>query len=281
MITQRTFIAGKYRLNLGERTLVMGIINITPDSFSDGGLMFDRDKAIAYGLDLASKGADIIDIGGESTRPGSEPVNLQEEIDRVIPVISALAPEINIPISIDTYKAKVADLALKAGASIINDISACTFDPQMLNVIMESNAGVILMHIKGTPRNMQKDPHYNDVVSEVRMFLSQQVEHLTRQGIERQRILVDPGIGFGKTLEHNILLLRNLKQFQNLGIGVLVGPSRKSFIGLLTDKPVNERLEGTLAAVAVCALNGADLVRVHDVPQTIAALKVVDAIVRG
>ncbi|MBM3325933.1 MAG: dihydropteroate synthase [Calditrichaeota bacterium] len=258
----------------------MGIVNVTPDSFSDGGLTFDRGEAVEQGLKFADAGADILDIGGESTRPGSEPLGLQEELDRVIPVISALAKQVNIPLSIDTYKAEVARRALDAGASIVNDISAGYFDPQMLETISTGDAGAVLMHIQGTPRDMQRHPHYNDVISEVRQFLVNAVAGCNEKGIARERILVDPGIGFGKTLEHNLSLLRNLDKFQDLGIGVLVGPSRKSFIGLLTERPVGERLEGTLAAVAACALGGVDVVRVHDVAQTIVALKVADAIGR-
>lgn len=255
----------------------MGVLNVTPDSFSDGGESFEFESAIRTAARLIEEGADIIDIGGESTRPGSESVSPDEELRRVIPVIEELVKRFTIPLSIDTCKSAVARRALEAGASIVNDISAGTFDPEMASVVSEFKAGVVLMHIKGTPRDMQKDPQYSDVVSEVRTYLKDAAQNFERAGVSRDRILVDPGIGFGKKLEHNLDLIGRLSEFQGIGAGVMYGPSRKSFIGMLTGKEVKQRLEGTIAAVVAGALHGADIVRVHDVAQIVDALKVADA----
>ncbi|MBM3328337.1 MAG: dihydropteroate synthase [Calditrichaeota bacterium] len=277
----RHFKAGQFDLTLGERTLVMGIVNVTPDSFSDGGLAFEQEAAIARGLQLASEGADILDVGGESTRPGSEPVPAGEELRRVLAVIEALAGEVSIPVSIDTCKSSVAREAIKVGASIVNDISAGTFDSDMARVVADSTAGVVLMHIQGTPRDMQKNPRYNDVVREVGDYLKGATVRFEQSGVARERIMVDPGIGFGKLLEHNLLLLKNLTALQGIAAGVLLGVSRKSFIGLLTGRPVGERTNGTLATISSLAGRGADVVRVHDVAATVEALKIADAIRSG
>jgi dihydropteroate synthase len=249
----------------GGRVLVMGVLNVTPDSFSDGGAFLNPDAAADRALAMEREGADIIDIGGESSRPGAEPVPLEEELRRVLPVLERLRGRLRIPISIDTTKAEVAEAALQAGAEIVNDISALRFDPRMGEVVARSGAGLVLMHMRGTPKTMQQDPTYADVVAEVRDFLAQRVEHAVSLGIDRELIAIDPGIGFGKTVEHNLELLRRLPELCELGHPVLVGPSRKSFIGAVLDLPVEERLEGTLAACAVAVVRGADIVRVHDV----------------
>ena len=252
-------------LRLSERTHVMGIVNITPDSFSDGGRFFDAEDALKQGIALAEEGADIIDIGGESTRPGAEPVNAEEEISRVAPVISALRERLETPISIDTTKAEVARAALDAGADIVNDVSAGLFDPQMLPLVSERGVPVVLMHMLGKPRTMQQDPRYDDVTQEVKAFLEERARGALAAGVARDKIVIDPGFGFGKTREHNLELLRNLHRFTELGYPVLVGTSRKSFIGATLDLPVAERLEGTAATVALAVANGAAIVRVHDV----------------
>jgi len=249
----------------GGRVLVMGVLNVTPDSFSDGGAFLNPDAAADRALAMEREGADIIDIGGESSRPGAEPVPLEEELRRVLPVLERLRGRLRIPISIDTTKAEVAEAALQAGAEIVNDVSALRFDPRMGEVVARSGAGLVLMHMRGTPKTMQQDPTYADVVAEVRDFLAQRVEHAVSLGIDRELIAIDPGIGFGKTVEHNLELLRRLPELCELGHPVLVGPSRKSFIGAVLNLPVEERLEGTLAACAVAVVRGADIVRVHDV----------------
>lgn len=279
--TPRVFKARGKQLVIGERTLVMGIVNVTPDSFSDGGDAYNLNDAVERTLRLVEEGAEIVDIGGESTRPGSEPATLEVELGRVIPVIEAVSGRINALISIDTYKAEVARQALMAGAHIVNDISGGNFSQNMTNVVAEFDAGVVLMHIQGTPRNMQQNPHYDDLIGEIRDYLFDAVQRFKALGIQRESILVDPGIGFGKNLEHNLALLKNAHAFSDLAAGVLIGPSRKSFIGLLTDRPVKERLEGTIAAAVICSLHGADIIRVHDVKPVINALKVADAIKTG
>ena len=263
----------------GSRTHLMGILNVTPDSFSDGGKFFDHDMALARGEHLAQAGADILDIGGESTRPGSDPVPEQEEIRRVVPVIRALREKIDVPISIDTYKSAVARAALDAGAVIVNDISGLTYDPAMAEVIREFSAGVVLMHVLGKPKTMQDEPKYGDVVREVREFLAKQVGVAEQHGIEH--IIIDPGIGFGKTIQHNLELINRLDQFASVGCPVLVGPSRKSFIGKILDLPSDDRVEGTAAAVTACILHGANLLRVHDVKEMKRVSMVADAIKRG
>ena len=269
---------GDRELECGPRTLVMGILNVTPDSFSDGGLFLDHESAVAQGLRMAEEGADIVDIGGESTRPGSDEVPVAEEIDRTVPVVKRLAAELDIPLSIDTRKAEVARAALDAGATIVNDVSAAR-DEDMFHVVRDSEAGLVLMHMLGEPKTMQENPEYEDVVREVREYLGARLDAAVAAGIDRERLCVDPGLGFGKTYEHNLELMREIDSFLDLGAPLLVGPSRKSFIGkALDDAPLEERLEGSLGAVAWLAGRGAHIVRVHDVKETVRALKVVDAI---
>ncbi len=265
--------------NLSEKTLIMGILNVTPDSFSDGGRFFDSKRAVDRALQMEEEGADIIDVGGESTRPGSEPVPLEEELRRVIPVIEALAKRLSVPISIDTYKAEVAKRALEAGASVVNDISGLRFDPKMAEVVADSDAAVVIMHIKGTPKDMQTNPHYDDLFGEIIGYLREGIEIARAHGIGEDRIVVDPGIGFGKTAEHNLQIINRLERFSVLGRPLLIGPSRKSFIGMvLGGVPPSERLEGTAAAVAVAVLKGASIVRVHDVKEMVPVVRVAEAI---
>jgi dihydropteroate synthase len=267
---------------IGKRTLLMGVLNVTPDSFSDGGLFFDSEAAIEQGLRMAEEGADLIDIGGESSRPGAEPLSADEEMRRVIPVIESLAKQIPTPISIDTYKANVAREAVAKGAKIINDISALTFDPDMLPLAAKLNVSVCLMHMRGTPKTMQDDLIYGDVVAEVKEFLSTRIDSCLQAGIKKEHIWIDPGIGFGKDLEQNLELLRNLPELKSLGYPVLVGPSRKGFIGkLLGGLPPEERLEGTEAVVAYSISKGVDIIRVHDIIATKRVITITDALVRG
>ena len=280
---------GSHRLELGRRTCVMGVVNVTPDSFSDGGRFLDSRAAIDQGLRLAAAGADIIDVGGESTRPFSEPVPADEEIQRVVPVIAALAKTIRIPISIDTTKAAVARRALEAGAAMINDITALRSDPGLGPLAAESGVPVVLMHMQGEPRTMQVAPRYDDLVAEIRLFLQQAADAAEERGVPRARLIVDPGIGFGKTAEHNLELIRRLPEFAGLGLPLLVGPSRKAFIRRLVKpeggqdiSPGHPAVEtGTQAAVAAAILKGAHIVRVHDVANTLATVKVADAIMNS
>jgi dihydropteroate synthase len=280
---------GRHRLELGRRTCIMGIVNVTPDSFSDGGRFLDPRSAVAQGLRLAAEGADIIDIGGESTRPFSESVRADEEIRRVVPVVAELAQQIRIPISIDTSKAAVARRALEAGAAMINDITALRSDAGLAELAAEFGVPVILMHMRGEPRTMQVAPRYEDLVGDIYAFLQAAADAAERQGVARERLIVDPGIGFGKTAEHNHQLIRRLADFAGLDLPLLVGPSRKSFIRRLVkpagapdippDLPIVET--GTQAAVAASILNGAHIVRVHDVANTVATVNVVDAIMNS
>ena len=268
-------------LPYGERTLVMGVLNVTPDSFSDGGQFFSTDKAIAHAEQMVAEGADIIDIGGESARPGSDFISEEEELRRVIPVIEHLAPRISVPISIDTTKSSVARAALAAGAEIVNDISGLRFDAGIAEAVAESKAGLVLMHSRGTPKNMQTLPSVQDVVTEVINGLSESIALAEQNGVPRERIAVDPGIGFGKTGEQNLELIAKIdnltREFPDLPM--MVGTSRKGFIGkLLGDAPANERLYGSIATVVAAVFKGAHIVRVHDVQATIEALRVVDAI---
>jgi dihydropteroate synthase len=257
----------------------MGVVNITPDSFSDGGRFFHTKAAIERAVELQAEGADIIDIGGESTRPGAEWVSLSEELRRVIPVIETLAGELTIPISIDTSKPGVASRALAAGAGVVNDISGLQSE-EMMKIIAQNNAGVIIMHMKGTPADMQRNPEYDHVIGEITEFLQKRKSSAIVHGIDEAQIALDPGIGFGKRLQDNLEILQQLRCFKKLASPLLVGPSRKSFIGTLTGLVVDERLEGTLASVVLAAANGADIVRVHDVAAVKRALLVADAIVR-
>ncbi|MEQ1855265.1 MAG: dihydropteroate synthase [Longimicrobiales bacterium] len=253
----------------------MGVLNVTPDSFSDGGRYLRVEDAVRQGLRLAEEGADILDVGGESTRPGSDPVSEQEELDRVAPVVERLVASVPVRLSIDTYKPRVAEVCLARGATLINDVSGLA-DPEMIRVAREGGAGVVIMHMRGRPKTMQQDVAYDDVVHEVRAFLAARAAAARGAGIDE--VMVDPGIGFGKTAAHNFELLRRLGELTSLGVPVLVGPSRKAFLGSLASQlPPSERLEGTLAAVTLAAWNGASIVRVHDVLQTKRVVEVVDA----
>lgn len=248
-----------------SKTLIMGIVNVTTDSFSDGGKFLETNKAVAHALSLEQEGADIIDIGGESTRPGAMPVDLETELQRVLPVIEGIRSVSNISISIDTYKSNVAKRALDSGADLVNDISGLRFDEQTVHVVRDYKVPVVLMHMQGTPGNMQTNPFYTDLLKEVLGFFQERVEFCIRNGIEKKQIILDPGLGFGKRIEDNFELLRKLKHICDLGFPVLTGPSRKSFIGSTLNLPVNERTEGTAAAVTASVLNGAKIVRVHEV----------------
>ncbi len=270
-----------YTLELGRRTHIMGVLNVTPDSFSDGGRYLQRDKAIEHGLSMARDGADIIDVGGESTRPYSEKISSDEELDRVIPVVQALRKNLRIPISIDTCKADVARQALKAGASIINDISALRFDPDMISVAAEAGVPVILMHMQGSPRDMQANPTYENLIPEILDFLKGAMDKGVAGGIGKDMIIVDPGIGFGKTFDHNLQIIRELAQFNALERPILLGPSNKAFIGHILHKEPHDRDTGSMAAVAAGVLNGAHIVRVHNVKKTMETVKMIDAIKRG
>lgn len=251
--------------NNNTPTLVMGVLNVTPDSFSDGGQYLDTKSAVFHALKMAEQGADIIDIGGESTRPGSDPVSINDELARVIPVIEGIRGESTISISIDTYKSIVARAAIVAGANIINDISGLNFDPEMVNIVRDHRVPIIIMHIKGTPKNMQVDPQYDDLIQEVIDYFQKQIDFCRDNGVPKSKIILDPGIGFGKKLNDNFILIRELKRFTELGYPVLIGPSRKSFIGLTLDLPVEQRFEGTAAAITAGIMNGARIIRVHDV----------------
>jgi dihydropteroate synthase len=257
---------------------VMGIVNVTPDSFSDRGRTSTPEEAIEHALRLVDEGADLLDIGGESSRPGALPVDQEEELRRVIPVVAAVARRVAVPISVDTTKAEVARRALDAGAVIINDIQALGGDPDLGPVVASSRAGVVLMHMAGTPRTMQADPRYGDVVAEVRAVLAARVAAAEQMGIPRARIAIDPGIGFGKTLAHNLELLRNLDQFATLGCAVLIGTSRKSFLGTLTGRPVDQRTTASVVSALAAVLKGANIVRVHEVAAMVDAIKTWTAI---
>ena len=276
----------QHRLELGKRTCIMGVVNVTPDSFSDGGRFFDADVAVAHGLKMVDDGADIIDVGGESTRPFSDSVPAEVEMERVLPVIRELASRISVPISIDTTKSEVAEKALENGAAIVNDVGALRMDPQMGAVAAKHGAPVILMHMKGTPKTMQVDPVYDDLLGEIREFLGEAIRRALDSGISREKIIVDPGIGFGKTIDHNLSILANLKAFEPLDAPVLVGSSRKAFIRKLlkgedglepsADQPEVEM--GAQASVAAAILGGAHIVRVHNTANTHSTARIADAI---
>ena len=268
----------KRTLILGKQTLLMGVLNVTPDSFSDGGLFFNKEKAISHGLRMVEEGADIIDIGGESTRPGSKPLELEEELRRVIPVIEFIAKEVNVPISIDTYKSNVAQRAIEAGAEMINDISGLHFDPSLAQVAVKEDVPLVLMHIRGTPETMQKDVHYDSLFSEILQYLKDSIQRAESAGLDPRQIIIDPGIGFGKTVEDNLLIIKNLYEFRILGKPILLGTSRKSFIGKILNAEAGDRLEGTLSSIAIGVLNGAHIIRSHDVLQAKKAIAVADAI---
>lgn len=257
----------------------MGILNVTPDSFSDGGRFTGIDAAVSHGLAMEKAGADILDIGGESTRPGAEPVSEREELERVMPVIERLAGAVKVPISVDTYKPRVAALALRAGASLINDIGATLENPDMVEVLAGSNAGYVAMHMQGTPRSMQMNPQYADVVGTVRLFFETCMKRLTEGGISAGRVALDVGIGFGKTAEHNLQLLARIQSFTDLGRPLLLGVSRKSFIGRIANAPLEARLPGGLAAACLAVHDGVSVIRTHDVAETVQALRVTEAII--
>ncbi len=260
------------RVLLGRTPWLMGIVNVTPDSFSDGGRFFDVEAAVAHGLELAAAGADILDIGGESTRPGSDPVPLEEELRRVIPVVTRLAQQTKVPLSVDTTKAEVARRAVEAGAVIVNDVSGLRFDERMPEVCRDARAGVICMHMQGTPKTMQRNPHYTDVVEDVRRFFTERLDWLESRGIGREQVVLDPGIGFGKTAAHNLQLLSHISVFRELGRPVLIGHSRKRFLGQLLGRKVDERNSGTLGVAIAAAMQSVDILRVHDVQATRDAL---------
>ena len=271
---QKSLTCGKYNLSF-DKTILMGILNVTPDSFSDGGLFFDPKAAVEHAKQMAKDGAQVIDIGGESTRPGSAQISQEEEFRRVKPVIEALLNKVDVLISIDTYKPKVAEECLKLGVHIVNDVTGLA-NKNMLNVVKKYQAPIIVMHMKGKPKTMQKNPIYEDAVAEIKKFLADKISKARKAGIKD--IIIDPGIGFGKTTEHNLQILKRLHEFEELGCPILIGPSRKTFIGTINGVPPSERREGTLAAVAIAAMNGANIIRVHDVKECRRAVQIADAI---
>lgn len=267
-------------IHLGQKTLIMGILNVTPDSFSDGGLYYSQQKAIDYGLQMIADGADIIDIGGESTRPGAAAVSIREELKRVMPVICALSLQKNIPLSIDTTKAEVAKEAVAAGAEIVNDVSALRSDKKMAKTIQDSKAAVILMHMRGKPQNMQKgDLSYKSLMNEILVYLKKSIDLAMRSEIEKNNLVIDPGIGFGKSAQDNYLILNNLAELKALGLPIMIGTSRKSFIGRIIGEDTAKRIEGTAATVTAAILNGCHIIRVHDVAFMKKVAAVTDAIV--
>ncbi|MFC1515127.1 dihydropteroate synthase [Thermodesulfobacteriota bacterium] len=277
---------GRHSLELGAQTRIMGIVNVTPDSFSDGGNFFSYDAAVTHGEKLVADGADILDIGGESSRPFSEPVSADEELRRVLPVIEKLVDSTSVPISIDTTKAVVARKAIESGASIINDISALRIDPGMPAVAVEYGVPIIMMHMLGTPKTMQVSPEYDDVIEDIKTFLEAAKNRAENAGILREKIIIDPGIGFGKTVDHNLLLIHHLREFSTLGVPVLIGPSRKAFIRNILKDPSAKDIQpdlpmvetGTQAAIAAAVLNGAHIVRTHNVANTRVTVDIIDAI---
>jgi len=268
-----------FHLSLGKKTSIMGVLNITPDSFSDGGLFWERDKAIAQGENLAAQGADLLDIGGESTRPFSDPVSVEEEIRRIAPVIRELVKRISIPISVDTYKSEVAKAALDAGAGLVNDISALSFDPDLAKIVAEYRVPIILMHMQGSPRDMQVNPRYNHLLEDLHHFFQDRITLAQDRGIPKERILIDPGIGFGKTFSQNLILIKRLDYFQDLDRPLVLGTSRKAFIGHLTGQEPLNRDWGTAATLTVGVWQGAHMVRVHNVAAAKQVLAVADALV--
>ena len=267
-------------LSFGHRTLIMGILNVTPDSFSDGACYLGVAAAIDHAKEMAKDGADVIDVGGESSRPGASPASAEEELARVLPVVEGLVDEISVPVSIDTCKSEVARRALETGAHIVNDITALQGDAEMAKVVAEMGAGVILMHMRGTPRTMQQSPVYDDVVSDISSWLQRRIEYAETEDIPPDHIAIDPGIGFGKTVDHNLEILRRLDEFRHLNKPILIGTSRKSFIGKILDLPVNSRIEGTAATITWAIAHGADMVRVHDVKTMHRVARMTDALCR-
>ncbi len=275
---QLSVVRGHRILTFGEKTYVMGVLNVTPDSFSDGGRYAELDAALNHVEEMIEAGADIIDIGGESTRPFAKPITVDEELSRVVPVIEAIRKRWDVLLSVDTYKAVVAEAAISAGADIINDVTALRHDPAMVDVLLNHRVPAILMHMRGMPQNMQIRPRYDDVVGEVIAFLRDRLDWAEERGIDRDRFIVDPGIGFGKTVYHNLMLLRSISAFQELGRPILIGPSRKSFIGKILGLDVGERDEATQVVVAVGVWEGAHMVRVHDVRSAVRTVRIVEAI---
>lgn len=280
---------GKKTFELGKKTIVMGILNVTPDSFSDGGQYYSLDSAVEHAILMEKNGADIIDVGGESTRPGAKRVSLDDEIKRVIPVIEQLIDKINIPISIDTYKSEIAMRALDLGTGMVNDITALQGDKKLVNIISGYDVPVCLMHMKGTPRNMQTNPVYDDIIREIRDFLKERAEYALFHDIKKENIIVDPGLGFGKRtgrgIEDNCEILNRLSELKSLGFPIMVGASRKTFIGNVCSGdgkslPASERLEGSLSAACLAVINGADIVRVHDVKETRRCIDLIDYVTR-
>ena len=255
-------------LSIEKQSLIMGILNVTPDSFSDGGKYLEKNNAINHALAMIDNGADIIDVGGESTRPFSDPVSLDEEISRVIPVIEGIRKESDVCISIDTTKSEVATAALDSGASLINDVSAMEVDPLMIDVALKFDCPIIIMHMKGTPKSMQDNPQYESLISDIKDYLQERVDFIVSKGVNSKKIVIDPGIGFGKTVENNFEIIKNLNHFTKMGFPVMLGASRKSFIGISLDLPEEDRLEGSLAANIIGLQNGAKIFRVHDVAET-------------
>ena len=262
-----------------SKTLIMGVLNLTPDSFSDGGLFSNPDKALSQGLKMINEGAHIIDIGGESTRPGSNPVSIDKELDRTIPIIEKIRSISNCVISIDSYKSKIVEAALNAGANIVNDISGLTFDHKMSELVAKKNAPLILMHIKGKPKSMQQNPNYNNLINEILSFFTKQISAAQSAGIDTSKIILDPGLGFGKKIEHNFEIIRKLPQICAMGFPALVGPSRKSFIGETLNLPINQRIEGTMASITASIMNGARIVRVHDIEETRRTVAITEKII--
>ncbi len=270
--------ARKFEFKFPRPTIVMGIVNVTPDSFYDGGRFFDRDSAVAHALELEKQGAEILDIGGESSRPGAEPVSTEEELRRVMPVIEALSGRVQIPISIDTMKPAVARAALRAGASIVNDVGANRFEPDMWHVVAEFGAAYICVHMQGTPLTMQLNPAYSNVITEIEAFFADRMERLGKAGVKPEHVVFDPGLGFGKTVEHNLQLLAMLDQFKKFERPLMIGPSRKSFIGRVLGVEPRDRLIGSLACASWAVTVGANIIRTHDVAETIQTVRMTEAL---
>jgi len=270
-----------FDFDFSQKTYIMGILNVTPDSFSDGGQFFNKDRAVEQAFRMIEDGADIIDVGGESTRPGAAEVSVKEEIKRVVPIIKAITKQASVPVSIDTYKASVAEAAVSAGASMINDISGLRFDPEMPDIAAKSKVPVVIMHIKGTPKNMQRNPYYKALIPEIMDYLREGISIARRSGISDEKIIIDPGIGFGKTVAHNLEIINRLNEFTGFEKPILLGHSRKAFIGnILDDAPVADRLEGTAAAAAIGIFNGANIIRVHDIKEMASVARIADEIKR-
>jgi len=268
-------------LDFSQRAYIMGVLNLTPDSFFDGRMFPEPEAAVQHAFQMEAEGADIIDLGGESTRPGAQAVPLKEEFRRVLPVLKRLSGRLKVPISIDTYKSEVAERCIQCGAEMVNDISGLYFDPRMKEVVARHQVPVIVMHMKGTPRDMQKDPQYRDLIGEILSYFRESISRADAAGVPADKIIIDPGIGFGKSFTHNLDILKGLESFKVLGKPIMVGVSRKSFLGKILDLPVDERLEGSIAAALYAVLRGANIVRVHDVAATVRALRTVEAIQRA